>query len=200
MAGFAKSLVIVLIVCVVFLITTNFIFFFPWYMTLAYETYNLSTLAAQHNYIDRDEAQMILDNLNKKPFFKENPVTFDDIDGETEPGKLQRGEQFTVSITAKYPIRMDMGIVNIRRDWPVTFSVETTCLYYDKNLDPLYKSDDLIFDEPIYDEPIYYDEPAYDDPSYTGPTEDEPLYDEPAYDDPTHAVPTEGAPPFEEPI
>jgi len=44
-------------------------------MTLAYETYNLSTLAAQHNYIDRDEAQMILDNLNKKPFFKENPVT-----------------------------------------------------------------------------------------------------------------------------
>jgi len=40
-------------------------------------------LAAQHNYIDRDEAQMILDNLNKKPFFKENPVTFDDIDGET---------------------------------------------------------------------------------------------------------------------
>ncbi|ODM25554.1 hypothetical protein [Acetivibrio mesophilus] len=136
MAGFAKSIVIVLLVCAVFLITTNFIFFFPWYMTLAYETYNLSTLSAQHNYIDEDEAWMIIENLNKKPFFKENPISLGDIEGQFEPEVLQRGDQFSVTINAKYPIRMDMSFFKIERDWPVSFTVETTCLYFNKDLDP----------------------------------------------------------------
>lgn len=135
MAGFAKSIVIVLLVCAVFLITTNFIFFFPWYMTLAYETYNLSTLSAQHNYIEEEEAWMIINNLNQKPFFKENPIDIDDIDGRFDTG-LQRGDQFSVTIKASYPIRMDMGFFQIERDWPVSFAVETTCLYFDKTLDP----------------------------------------------------------------
>lgn len=136
MAGFAKSIVIVLLVCAVFLITTNFIFFFPWYMTLAYETYNLSTLSAQHNYIDEDEAWMIIENLNKKPFFEENPISLGDIEGQFEPEVLQRGDQFSVTINAKYPIRMDMSFFKIERDWPVSFTVETTCLYFNKDLDP----------------------------------------------------------------
>jgi len=109
MAGFAKSIVIVLLISTIFLITTNFIFFFPWYMTLAYETYNLSTLAAQHNYIDEEEALMIIENLNQKPFFRENPLSLSDIEGQFDAGVLQRGEQFSVTINARYPIRMDMG-------------------------------------------------------------------------------------------
>ncbi|HOM02746.1 MAG TPA: hypothetical protein PLH43_07965 [Acetivibrio sp.] len=137
MAGFAKSIVIVLLISTIFLITTNFIFFFPWYMTLAYETYNLSTLAAQHNYIDEEEALMIIENLNQKPFFRENPLSLSDIEGQFDAGVLQRGEQFSVTINARYPIRMDMGFFQIERDWPVSFTVETTCLYFDKNLDPV---------------------------------------------------------------
>jgi len=106
-------------------------------MTLAYETYNLSTLAAQHNYIDEEEALMIIENLNQKPFFRENPLSLSDIEGQFDAGVLQRGEQFSVTINARYPIRMDMGFFQIERDWPVSFTVETTCLYFDKNLDPV---------------------------------------------------------------
>jgi glycine cleavage system regulatory protein len=113
-------------------------------MTLAYETYNLSTLAAQHNYIDEDEALMIIENLNKKPFFKENPISLSDIEGQFEPGILQRGAQFSITITARYPIRMDMGFVKVERDWPVSFTVETTCLYFDKSIDSLYIDEDPI--------------------------------------------------------
>lgn len=104
-------------------------------MTLAYETYNLSTLSAQHNYIDTKEAQDILDALNKKPIFKENPLTIqDNIEGPVgESGKLQRGDTFNVTLKAEYPFRIDMGY-DIRMDMPVSFTINTTCLYFDKTL------------------------------------------------------------------
>ena len=43
MVGFAEQCTAILVVTV-FVLFTNFVLFFPWYMTLAYETYNLASM------------------------------------------------------------------------------------------------------------------------------------------------------------
>jgi hypothetical protein len=148
MAGFAKTILIALLVTVVFITFTNVIFFFPWYMTLAYETFNLSQFAANDNYLRQINYNLILNRLQNKPIFKDK---YRDIEilpdyGSDYPSDYaayadadkpysQRGNPITVSISAVYPIRITIAGKLLEREIPVVFSLTVAGLRYYKDLD-----------------------------------------------------------------
>jgi|BioPla2DNA2_1021312.scaffolds.fasta_scaffold139958_3 hypothetical protein len=51
MQGVAKAVLISILVLACILLFINMIFFFPWYMAIVVESFNLSQAAANYNYI-----------------------------------------------------------------------------------------------------------------------------------------------------
>jgi len=149
MAGFAKVILIAILVVTVFVVFTNFVLFFPWYMTLAYETYNLATVAANYNYLPRDEKEFVLNNLKSKPIFKECPdkieissdhegeYSYDyyrDLDNSLKP-YVQRGETFYVEIRAAFPFRIELAGAERQIEYEVSFRLPVTGIRYYKDLE-----------------------------------------------------------------
>jgi hypothetical protein len=148
MEGFAKAIVTAIICGIVFLLFTNFIMFFPWYMTLVYETYNLSTIAANYNYLPQDEKEFILENLKVKPIFSERGDAIEvrcDFEGEhsydyyrdmdyTDKPYCQRGEKFSVSIKAAFPFKITVGGKEVEKSLDVVFTLPVTGTRYYKDL------------------------------------------------------------------
>jgi hypothetical protein len=149
MAGFAKVILISILVVTVFVVFTNFVLFFPWYMTLAYETYNLASVAANYNYLPQDEKEFVLENLKVKPVFKESPekiviysdhegeysyAYYKDMDSSLKP-YVQRGESFYVEIRAAYPFRIQLAGSERKIDYDVSFRLPVTGIRYYKDLE-----------------------------------------------------------------
>ncbi|WP_010248658.1 hypothetical protein [Acetivibrio cellulolyticus] len=149
MAGFAKVILISILVVTLFVVFTNFVLFFPWYMTLAYETYNLASVAANYNYLPQGEKEFILDNLKSKPVFKENPEKivissdhegeysydyYKELDSSLKPYG-QRGESFYVEIRAAYPFKIQLAGSERQLDYDVSFRLPVTGIRYYKDLE-----------------------------------------------------------------
>ncbi len=149
MVGFAKAILAAILVVTVFVIFTNFVLFFPWYMTLAYETYNLASIAANYNYLPFEQKEFVLEKLKSKPVFKENPNKiriysdhegehpyeyYRDMDNSLKPYG-QRGEPFYVEIRAAYPFRIKLAGSEREIAYNVSFRLPVTGIRYYKDLE-----------------------------------------------------------------
>jgi len=149
MVGFAKVILISILVVTLFIVFTNFVLFFPWYMTLAYETYNLASVAANYNYLPQDEKDFILDNLKDKPIFNKCPDKIEinsdhegsnsyeyykDLDISLKP-YVQRGETFYVEICAAYPFRFEFAGEERKIDYDISFRLPVTGIRHYKDLE-----------------------------------------------------------------
>lgn len=158
MVAFAKAIIITLFATLGFIVVTNLIFFFPWYMSMIYETYNLTQIAAGDNYVKQTVYEEIFDNLRARPIFNEeadkveieitnaNESTFGFAVGLDDAGKylneadeykpyLQRGKEIKVTIRAQYPFKLTVFGSEIRTLLPVEFSLTTIGLKHYKDLD-----------------------------------------------------------------
>lgn len=155
MQSFAKAILISILVSVCLLLFTNLMFFFPWYMTLVVETFNLSQTAANDNYVKQSYYEDTLNRLKDKPIFREKAdkieinalnedyataVGLDDeayyfSRAEIEKPYRQRGEPVNVEIRAVYPLSISLWGERMEREIPVSFSLETIGLKHYKDLD-----------------------------------------------------------------
>lgn len=144
----ANSILAALLVSIFLLTFTNFIMFFPWYLTLVFETFNLSTQAAGANYIKPEMVRFIEDDLKSRPLFK-NPAVKDMVYVQMDGSRIrpsddeisvktayckQRGSAFKVSITASFPFIIKAFGNTFTRTQEVTFELPTTGVRYYKEL------------------------------------------------------------------
>jgi hypothetical protein len=149
MVGFARAILAAILVVTVFVLFTNFVLFFPWYMTLAYETYNLASIASNYNYLPLNEKEFVLEKLKTKPVFNENPEKiriysnyegeysyeyYRDMDNSLKPYG-QRGETFYVEIQAAYPFKIKIGETEREIAYNVSFRLPVTGIRYYKDLE-----------------------------------------------------------------
>lgn len=160
MQGIAKSMFAAIIVAIVIMMFTNFVFFFPWYMTLIVETFNVAQVVASENYLKKEYEESLLEKMEKRPIYKERAdkikiyawkeVTGDsDVDKDDAIGEIgvsdysertnkpyrQRGEPVTVKISAVYPLTVELWGKEYTRDIPISFSLTTTGLKHYKDLE-----------------------------------------------------------------
>ncbi|MCX7748174.1 MAG: hypothetical protein N2645_15010 [Clostridia bacterium] len=210
MAGFAKAILVSLLVTVAFLIFSNFIFFFPWYMTMMYETFHLSLASAQNNYLQKSEIAAIRSKLEKQPGFKDykddlvisctrigdhEPEYYKDKPDSEKPYK-QRGEQIEVSIKAVYPFKLKIAGTEKKIPLEMNFSLKTTGLRYYKDLEQgIYDGD--IDDGVIIDPSVPGSDPYATEvpvPTVTPPAIDPGLVETPTPSSEPSATPTAGIP------
>ncbi len=163
MQGVAKSILITILVSICFMLFTNLIFFFPWYMTLVIETFNLSQAAANDNYIKTSYYEDTLDRLQSRPIFNQLPndivITvknadgsvargyddesyYKDFDSESMKPYRQRGKAVNVKIEASYPLSIKLWGREIRNKIPVSFSLTAIGLKHYKDLEFIWDRDE----------------------------------------------------------
>ena len=123
MQGVAKALLTTILVTICVMLFTNLVFFFPWYMTLVVETFNISQIAASDNYIKQSYYDDAMERLSTRPIFREKTgdikiVATNDSGGsaignddesyyedlsENQKPYRQRGKPIKVEISAVYP-------------------------------------------------------------------------------------------------
>lgn len=155
MQGVAKALLITIIVSVCIMLFTNLVFFFPWYMTLVVETFNMSQIAASDNYIKQSYYDDAMERLSDRPIFREKAEDIEIIVTNNSGGRAvgrddesyyeglsenqkpyrQRGKPVTVEIRAVYPLSVTLWGKEYERELPVSFSITTTGLKHYKDLD-----------------------------------------------------------------
>lgn len=160
MRGFAKAILISIIVAISFVLFTNFIFFFPWYTTLIVETFHVSQIVASDNYLKKDLKQELLDKLKDRPIYRkkaekveiyankthDNPEyevkhsaegeeveSYKNAEAGDKPYR-QRGESVSVTVSAVYPLSIKLWGKKIERDIPVSFTLRTIGLKHYKDL------------------------------------------------------------------
>lgn len=137
----ANSILVTLILSVIFVTFSNFILFFPWYLTLVYETYHLSVQSAAENYISSQMIRDVREDLSNRPIYKrmgpgDIEIFMDDVK-VTEQSRLdykQRGQTFTVAIQCRFPFEVRLSGIDFRRDIAVKFQIPTTGLKFYKDL------------------------------------------------------------------
>lgn len=155
MQGIAKGLVITILVSICIMLFTNLVFFFPWYMTMVIETFNLSQAAASDNYIKQAYYDDALDRLKTRPIFRDkasdivitvknddnySAVGDDDesvYSGLTELSKpyRQRGKPVSVTVEAIYPLSVELWGTPYEKELTVSFSLTTIGLKHYKDLE-----------------------------------------------------------------
>ncbi|WP_238655345.1 hypothetical protein [Paenibacillus piscarius] len=155
MRGVAKSFLIAIVVAASIMVFTNLVFFFPWYMTLVIETFNLSQVAAGDNYIKQSYYDDALKRLKERPIYREHPdqIEIEAVnedngravgnDDETvyanatelEKPYRQRGEPVTVTVRAVYPLSVRLWGEELRTEIPVSFSLTSVGLKHYKDLE-----------------------------------------------------------------
>lgn len=155
MRGVAKSFLVAIVVAASIMVFTNLVFFFPWYMTLVIETFNLSQVAAGDNYIKQSYYDDALQRLKERPIYREHPdqieiEAFNEDNGravgnddetvyanatELEKPYRQRGEPVTVTVRAVYPLSVKLWGEELRTEIPVSFSLTSVGLKHYKDLD-----------------------------------------------------------------
>lgn len=155
MQGVAKAVLISILVSVCILMFVNLIFFFPWYMTLVTETFNLSQVAASDNYIKETYYDDAINRLQDRPIFRDKPndiaINVKNSSGYTATGNndetyyegfaefekpyRQRGEPITVEVEAVYPLSITIWGKEVEREIPVSFSMTVVGLKHYKDLE-----------------------------------------------------------------
>lgn len=158
MASFAKSILVALFVVTAILMFTNIVFFFPWYMTIVVETFNISQIVASDNYLKDTYYYDTLYRMQEQPVFRENPhmvlIDVENAYGREARGNddetmyyhsndwdkpyLQRGESLMVRVQAVYPFKITIWGEAVGFDVPFSFSLKTTGLKHYKDLDYYY--------------------------------------------------------------
>ncbi|AZK48635.1 hypothetical protein [Paenibacillus lentus] len=161
MRAFAKSILISILVSVAILLFTNFIYFFPWYMTLVVETFHLSQAVASDNYLTNDNKDYALKRLKERPVYRDKadqivisaekdgggkhsaeggPASlYEDATTDAEKPYMQRGNPVTVRIEAVYPLSIKLWGKKYEQEIPVSFSLTTTGLKHYKDLGEAYE-------------------------------------------------------------
>jgi hypothetical protein len=75
MVGVAKTILIAIFAGVVFIIVLQVAFFFPFYMTMVVEAFNMSNIAANDNYIKKAYYDDAIGKLRDRPMFSKNKGT-----------------------------------------------------------------------------------------------------------------------------
>lgn len=155
MRGVAKAVLGVILSSVAILLLLNLAFFFPWYLTLITETYNVSQIVAGDNYMKETYYEDALERLQERPIFRDKDdkieILITNADGRSAIGDddetvyydraefdkpyLQRGEELQVEIKAVYPFSITLWGEKLERELPVSFSMTTTGLKHYKDLD-----------------------------------------------------------------
>ena len=174
MAAPIKAVLVAIIASAALFILTHLAFFFPFYMTIVVETFNLANVAANDNYVKYEYWDSSLQGLRQRSMFEKayerDPLSISvtaikgspgdpygsaigddsedgtafyyDRNGFTDANKpyRQRGEPVTVTVRAAYPFEVSMWDLEIKKSWPVEFSITTIGLKYYKDLpyDDLY--------------------------------------------------------------
>lgn len=158
MKGFAKSILLSIVVSVGLLLLTNFIAFFPWYSALVVETFNLSQIVAGDNYAKWHDYEHTLNTLSDRPIFRkhkdkiqitvlneDNQNAIGDNDEEiyydlSESSKpyRQRGSSINITIEAVYPLEITLWGRTYERLIPIPFSMNTVGLKHYKDLEYYY--------------------------------------------------------------
>lgn len=144
MKAVANTILAALLISIFMLTFTNFIMLFPWYLTLVYETMNLSTDVATVNGITVDMLENVTNDLKDKPLFKRKmsdlKVLIDDEDVTdivfTEQVMLrkQRGESIRVGIRAVFPFDLRLFGVTYSYEQEIMFDLTTTGVRYYKDM------------------------------------------------------------------
>lgn len=154
MRAFAKSILISIFVSLGIMLLSNLLYFFPWYMTLVVETFNVTQIVASDNYLKDDYYEDSLDRLKKRPIFSQraDDITIEakhddnhSVRGDNDASKYenlpdsekpyrQRGEAVEVTISAEYPLSVKLWGKKYERDIPVSFTLKTTGLKHYKDL------------------------------------------------------------------
>jgi hypothetical protein len=162
MVNAIKAVLIAVISTVVLFLIVQLAFFFPFYLTIVVETFNLSNIAANDNYVRQMYYDQSLESLRERPMFnnvrtpdvtieiinadgmtaigEDDDSIYNQYDGQFLPNGtrkpyLQRGNPVTVTINAVYPIEMTLWGRTITRPFPVSFSMTSIGLKYYKDLD-----------------------------------------------------------------
>ncbi|MCJ8011824.1 hypothetical protein MUG84_08720 [Paenibacillus sp. KQZ6P-2] len=155
MRGLAKSVLVAILVSVCIMMFTNLVFFFPWYMTLVVETFNLSQAAASDNYIKQSYYDDALDRMRNRPIYRDkaediriavtNESGYSAIGGDDEEAYAaltewekpyrQRGKSVTVTVSAVYPLKVTLWGKKYEQEIPASFSLTTIGLKHYKDLD-----------------------------------------------------------------
>ncbi|WP_310551566.1 hypothetical protein [Paenibacillus glufosinatiresistens] len=155
MRGVAKGVLGVILSSVAILLLLNLAYFFPWYLTLITETYNVSQVVAGDNYMKESYYEEALDQLQERPVYRDKAddieIRITNADGrsaigdddetvyydsaESDKPYLQRGEPLEVEIRAVYPFTVTLWGKKLEREFPVSFKMSTTGLKHYKDLD-----------------------------------------------------------------
>ena len=160
----AKTVLIAILASIALYLLVQLAFFFPFYMTVVVETFNLANVAANDNYVKETYYNSSLDGLIARPVFSkawdwdtgniwikalnaagENAVGEDDEyaynwDGPDPSGGVskpyrQRGEPVTVEVHAEYPLEITVWGKTVTRLVPVSFRITAVGLKYYKDLE-----------------------------------------------------------------
>ncbi|NLM59650.1 MAG: hypothetical protein GX194_11175 [Clostridium sp.] len=144
MKGVANS-ILAIILCSFFILSfTNFMLFFPWYLTLVYNTFNVATEASIVNYVTGDMVENVISDLESKPLYRDN-ISYVKVymnnrvikEGENDTNlRLQKGESFNVSIEAQFPFVVKVFGQEFEKKLPIKFTIPTTGVRYYKDMDP----------------------------------------------------------------
>ncbi|NGM82822.1 hypothetical protein G5B47_10395 [Paenibacillus sp. 7124] len=154
MRGVAKAVLGVILSSVAILLLLNLAFFFPWYMTLISETYNVAQVVAGDNYMKELYYEDAMNRLRERPIFRDKEdkieISVTNADGrsaigdddetiyydrpESDKPYLQRGEPLEVEIKAVYPFTVTLWGEKLERELPVSFKLSTTGLKHYKDL------------------------------------------------------------------
>jgi hypothetical protein len=156
MVSFAKAILGAVVGAVIMVLLTQFAFFFPFYMTIVVETFNLANTAAGDNYIKDSYYESSLATLQSKPMFKQNPnkiiidvrnsdggeavgdddeYVYNATSGESGKPYRQRGNPIVVTVSAAYPLTINIAGQTIEKDIDLSFTITTIGLKYYKDLD-----------------------------------------------------------------
>ncbi|WP_058487004.1 hypothetical protein [Defluviitalea phaphyphila] len=154
MKSFAKAIITVIMSVTALFITMNFLFFFPWYLTIVYEAFQISQEVAQDNYLKYSIYEERLEDLKNKPIFNKRPdsieIIVENANGDSAIGEddetiyfnsiskpyLQRGEIITITIKAEYLVQFPLlDNTKIETVIPAEFTLKTTGTKYYKDLD-----------------------------------------------------------------
>lgn len=155
MRGVAKGILITILSSVAIILFTNLIFFFPWYMTLVIETFNVSQVVSTDNYLRQEYYNDTMTRIQDRSFFKDYPgdviITVENSDGWSAIGSnnpsdyyddsiahkpyRQRGEPVEIVISASFPLSITLWGTTYTQKIDASYSMTTTGLKMYKDLD-----------------------------------------------------------------
>lgn len=153
MKAIANSILATILVSIFIITFTNFIMLFPWYLTLVYETMNLSSDVATVNGVTKNMVDNVILDLEDKPLFKRKmsdlkifiSESTTDKDVEVQKAvfsdtkevkyKRQRGKKIKVGIEAVFPFDIKVFGNTYSYQIPIRFNLSTIGVRYYKDLE-----------------------------------------------------------------